>query len=92
MHVFVIRNQHQQYLGKQQNWLSGADAKLLYQTQYHDEALNTLIEVNAKDIELRGEILEVELNEKKQPVVEVDEGVRKKEKAMFGLSIEDSNY
>lgn len=68
---FVIQNQHLQYLDKQGNWRSGKDSQALFRTAHHDEALNTLIEVNAKDIHLRCRILEVELDDKKRPVITV---------------------
>ncbi len=69
--VFVIRNHLEQYLDKHSRWISGKEANKLYRSEFHDEALNTLIEVNAKDINLRGEILTVNIDEKKRPVVEV---------------------
>ena len=71
--VFVIRNHLEQYLNKQSQWVSGKEAQSLYRSDFHDEALNTLIEVNQKDISLRGSILEVELGDKKKPIVEVSE-------------------
>lgn len=71
--VFVIRNQHQQYLQKKMTWHSGKDNASLYNTDHHDEALNTLLELNSKDIELRGEILSVDRDEKKNPLVEIDD-------------------
>jgi hypothetical protein len=71
--VFVIRNQHEQYLDKKEGWQSGKDSAALYSTAHHDEALNTLLEINSKDIELRGSIIEVAKDEKKRPVVEVSE-------------------
>ena len=71
--IFVIRNQFEQYLDKHSGWLSGKDPQALYRADHHDQALNTLLEVNSKDISLRGDIIEVDLDEKKRPVVEVSE-------------------
>jgi hypothetical protein len=71
--VFVIKNQNNQYLDKHSGWLSGKDAQLLFRVDHHDQALNTLLEINSKDISLRGRILEVDTDEKKNPVVEVCE-------------------
>ena len=67
--TFVIRNQQGQYLTRKGEWASGRDAAVLYHQPHYDQALNHLIEINAKDIELRGEVLELALNEKKRPVV-----------------------
>jgi hypothetical protein len=67
--VFVIRNQHGLYLTRQNEWVDGHDAAPLFKTPFRDVALNTLIELNAKDIELRGVITEAEVNEKGLPLV-----------------------
>lgn len=71
--VFVIRNQLEQYLNKQSLWVSGKEPQSLYRSDFHDEALNTLLEINSKEISLRGTILEVELGDKKKPVIEISE-------------------
>lgn len=78
--VFVIRNQFDQYLGKHSDWLSGRAPQQVYRAGHHDEALNTLIEINAKDITLRGNILETGLDEKKNPMLEVSEAALALEK------------
>ena len=67
--AFVIRNQDGQYLTKKGEWVSGKEAKGLYHQAHQDQALNQLIEVNAKDIYLRGNIIELELCEKRRPIV-----------------------
>lgn len=71
--VFVIKNQHDQYLDKHSGWLSGKDSHALFRVDHHDQALNTLLEINAKDITLRGRIMEVDVDEKRNPVVDVSE-------------------
>ncbi len=71
--VFVIKNQHNQYLDKHSDWLSGKDSHVLFRADHHDQALNTLLETNSKDITLRGRIIEVEADEKKNPIVDVSE-------------------
>ena len=67
--AFVIRNQDGQYLTKKGEWVSGKEAKGLYHQAHSDQALNQLIEVNTKDIYLRGTILELDLCEKRRPIV-----------------------
>ncbi|MCK5880278.1 MAG: hypothetical protein KAG18_00305 [Sinobacterium sp.] len=72
MNVYVIKNQQALYLNKQHIWVSAKEVKSVYRTEHRDEALNTLIEVNAKDIAVRGEIIKVVLNENKQPELATD--------------------
>ncbi len=67
--AFVIRNQLGQYLTRKNEWVSGKDASILFNQPHYDQALNQLIEVNAKDIDLRGVVLELELDDKRRPVV-----------------------
>jgi len=67
--VFVIHNQHGLYLTRQNEWVDGHDPAPLFKAAFRDVALNTLIELNAKDIELRGVIIEVEVNDKGLPRV-----------------------
>ncbi len=69
--VFVIRNQLGHYWGKAKEWVDGSEPKASMRLKHHDEALNTLFELSSKDIELRGEILPVELDSRGYPVLEV---------------------
>ncbi len=71
MSVFIIKNQAQQFLNKDQTWQDGKDRNSLYRSKFNDEALNQLIELNAKDISIRGEVIEVELDDKLQPIAEI---------------------
>ena len=54
--AYVIRNQLGQYLTRKNEWVSGRDTASLFQQPWYDQALNQLIELNAKDIELRGKV------------------------------------
>lgn len=67
--VFVIRNQLGQYLTRKGEWVSGRDASLLFQQPWYDQALNQLIETNAKDIDLRGTVVALEQDDKGRPLV-----------------------
>lgn len=67
--TFVIRNQEGQYLTKKSEWVSGKEAAGLYFQPHHDQALNQLIEMNSKDIYLRGTVVELEVCAKRRPVV-----------------------
>ena len=69
--LFVIRNQHQHYLGRNHDWVDGSHPPALFRTPHRDMAVNELFEVNVKDFALRGEIIVCETNERGLPVVEV---------------------
>ena len=67
--AYVVCNQLGQYLTKKGEWCSGKDANQIFFKPHFDEALNQLFEVNTKDIELRGKVVEVEVADKK-PIIE----------------------
>ncbi len=67
--AYVIRNQLGQYLTRKGEWISGKDSAALFHQPWYDQALNHLIEINSKDIGLRGKVVELELDEKGRPVV-----------------------
>ncbi|MDG1772829.1 MAG: hypothetical protein P8H32_05285 [Oceanicoccus sp.] len=69
--VFVVRNQDGYFATKQKEWECGREPKLLFRSLHKDEALNIVFELSSKDIYLRAEAISVELDEKKQPVIEV---------------------
>ena len=52
-------------------WLSGKDAGLIYYGKYKDEALNQLIDITIRDVDVRARVIEAELNSRKQPVLEI---------------------
>ncbi len=70
---FVVTNQDGHYYSKQKLWTDGRDPARVYCPAHKDEALNTLLEINAKDIELRGQVLAVELNSRKLPILEISD-------------------
>ncbi|MCG8315434.1 MAG: hypothetical protein MI976_19670 [Pseudomonadales bacterium] len=67
--AYVVCNQLGQYLTKKGEWCSGKDANQVFFKTHFDEALNQLFEVNTKDIELRGKVVEVEVEDKKPVIV-----------------------
>lgn len=67
--VFVIRNQHQQFLGKQGQWLDESEPQQAWRSPHHDVALNHLIEVNARDIEQRLVLMQCPLNDRDVPLL-----------------------
>jgi hypothetical protein len=67
--VFLLQNQHKQFFTKQGDWGDGRDAGHLYRTAHHDEALNQMIETNAKDYTLRIKVLACETNDRGVPQI-----------------------
>lgn len=68
--VFVIRNQLGQFWTRAGEWVDGREPQRLLKIKHHDEAVNQLVELSAKDIELRGEVLACDLDERKEPTIE----------------------
>lgn len=68
--VFVVRNQLGHYWGKAKVWVDGSNPRTVLRARYEDEAINTLFELSSKDIALRGEVLQVELTERGDPIIE----------------------
>lgn len=71
--VFVIRNQLGHYWGKSKTWVDGSEARAVVRTKHRDEAVNTLVELGAKDFELRGDVVAAELSERGEPVIETSQ-------------------
>lgn len=71
--VFVVRNQLGHYWGKKKRWVDGTVARRVMHVKHEDEGLNLLVELSAKDVELRGEVIPVEMTERGVPVVEPSE-------------------
>lgn len=67
--VFLLQNQHKQLLNKQGEWVDGREASTLYRTVHRDEALNHLVETNARDYTLRMKIIECSLSERGLPLL-----------------------
>lgn len=68
--VYVIRNQHGHYWGKSKAWVSGSEPKTVLRAKHEDEAINTLFELSAKDVELRGETIAAQISERGEPILE----------------------
>lgn len=68
--VFLIRNQLGHYWGKGKAWVDGTQPRQAMRTAHRDEAVNTLVELSSRDIELRGEVVAAELGERGEPMIE----------------------
>ena len=71
--VFVIRNQLGQFWGKKHAWVDGTRPNKVLICKHQDEGLNLLVELSARDVELRGEVVSAETNTRGFPVVEPSE-------------------
>ncbi|WP_193940630.1 hypothetical protein [Parahaliea mediterranea] len=71
--VFVIRNQLGHFWGKSKAWVDGRDPRAVLRVKHQDEGINTLFELSAKDVELRGEVVPAELGPKGEPVLQVSD-------------------
>ncbi len=69
--VFVVTNQDGMFASKQKEWVDGREPKSLFRSPHKDEALNIVFELSSKDIQLRAEAISVELDNNKQPIVDV---------------------
>jgi hypothetical protein len=67
--VFIIGNQHGQFLGKQNQWLDDSEPASAWRSPHRDVALNHLIECNARDIEQRLVLLQCPINDKDVPLL-----------------------
>ena len=77
--VFVVSNQNGHFASKQKEWVDGREPKLLFRSPHKDEAINLVFELSSKDIYLRAEATSVDLDEKKQPIVEVTNPIEPEE-------------
>jgi hypothetical protein len=67
MTVFILQNQQEQFLTKSLEWLNGCEKSQLFKTPHRDIALNQLMELNAKDVQLRVKIISCELDKSGNP-------------------------
>ena len=72
MKIFIIKSHDGSLLGKDLSWLDGANANLLCSALHRDIALNQLIELNAKNINLRAQIIQCDADKKGRPVLLAD--------------------
>jgi hypothetical protein len=73
MTVFILQNQHDQFLDKSLQWVNHCGAKQLFKNSHRDIALNQLMELNAKDIQLRAKLVTCPLDAKGNPVLPIQQ-------------------
>jgi len=72
MKTYVLQTQNNDVLDKELQWASEITAKHIFNTPHRDIALNQLIELNAKDVNLRAEVVECELSPNGVPTLSVE--------------------
>ena len=70
---YVVCNQLNQFWGRKKRWADGSKPRDVAVFKHEDEGLNQLVELSARDVELRGHVLAVETDERGLPVVTVSE-------------------
>ncbi|MCO1332885.1 hypothetical protein MO867_00905 [Microbulbifer sp. OS29] len=68
-HVYVLTNQHQQFLSKSGEWTDGREPNKLFRNEHKDIAINQMFEANTRDVSLRIELLQCDLSTKGQPLI-----------------------
>ena len=71
--AFVIRNQLGHYWTRSGEWVDGREPQRIMKLKHRDEAVNQLVELSAKDVDLRGEILACDLDGRGEPAVQVSD-------------------
>lgn len=69
--VFVIRNQQGHYWTRAEDWVDGREPQRVMKLKHRDEVVNQLVELSAKNIDLRGEILSCSLTDRGEPKLDV---------------------
>lgn len=68
--LFILQNQDNLFLGRQNNWLDGRDIAALYKTAHKDEAINQMVEASSKDYKQRIKVVSCSANEKGLPLID----------------------
>jgi hypothetical protein len=68
MTLYILENHLGEFLDKQLTWVCAAQAGNLFHSPHRDVALNQLIELNARDIHLRANVVACEADDKGRPL------------------------
>jgi hypothetical protein len=69
MKIYIIQSREMSTLDKHLQWTLNIESSSLFYTPHRDIALNQLIELNAKDISLRADVVECAADPQGRPVV-----------------------
>lgn len=68
--VFVLRNQHCEYLNKSLEWIKFGDSKTIFRSAHSDEAINQKVELTVKNPELRIKVVLAEQSNNSRVLVD----------------------
>lgn len=71
--LFVVSNQLGQYWTRAGEWVDGREPQRVLKHRHRDEAVNLLVELSAKDFELRGQVQTCEADAKGELQLEASE-------------------
>lgn len=77
MKLYILKTRNNLVLNKNSAWSDEPHRDTVFFTEHRDIALNQLIEVNAKDTDLRVYMVECDSDAKGRPIVVADEVVVK---------------
>ena len=89
--VFVIRNQLGQFWGKKKRWVDGRKRRKVLTFKHQDQGLNQLVELSAKDIELRGEVVPVAVSDSGLPQVKASKHLLQDEEDILAEQADAEN-
>lgn len=70
MTTFVIQNQNGHFWSKQKNWTDGRDRRAVFRTVDKVDAINLVFELSSKDVSLRANHAECEVDDIGNPLIE----------------------
>lgn len=73
MTIFILQNQYHQFLDKSLQWVNNCGTSQLFKNAHRDIVLNQLMELNAKDIQLRAKLVTCQLDAKGNPVLPIQQ-------------------
>lgn len=74
MKIYILQKHDKTTLNSDLEWISDIKPSDLFYTPHRDIALNQLIELNAKNIDLRADIIECDADAKGRPVLLLEAG------------------
>ena len=72
MQIFILQRHDKAVLSKDLDWTCNITSNDIFYSPHRDIALNQLVELNAKQIDLRVNIIECEADAKGRPVMQLE--------------------